>query len=105
MTRSPRSRKRSSTPPPAPRRKQAAAQRSAAPKRGRRRLATLSADQEDAEAVRRISPAEAERAQRGQPQPDLRREASASLLGLAPIGPIELVDLAHLDVREQGRQW
>ncbi|HEX4815376.1 MAG TPA: transposase family protein [Nonomuraea sp.] len=85
--------------------KQAAAQRSAARKRGRRRLATLSADSEAAESVRRISPAEADRLAAAAPPKDLGREASTSLLGLRPIGAIEPVDLAAMDVREEGRPW
>ncbi|MFC4122493.1 Mu transposase C-terminal domain-containing protein [Nonomuraea zeae] len=89
--------------------KQAAAQRSAARKRGRRRLATLSADSVATDSVRRVSPAEADRqAAASPPPPDLRREASTSLLGLrpiGPIGPIEPVDLAAMDVREKGRPW
>jgi putative transposase len=84
--------------------KQAAAQRAAARKRGRRWLAALSAGQDSAEPARRISRAEAARAAVGA-QPDLRREASTSLLGLRPIEAIEAADLARLDVREEGRQW
>lgn len=82
--------------------KQAAAHRAAAHNRGRRRLAALSAGQDSAEPARRISRAEASRATAAV-QPDLRREASTSLLGLQPIGPIEAADLARLDVREEGR--
>ncbi len=91
--------------------KQAAAVRSAARNRGRRRLATLSAETAVADNVRRIPVAEADRQAEtyGQaaaaPPADLRREASTSLLGLRPIGPIEPVDLADMDVREEGRPW
>ncbi|MFD1544827.1 Mu transposase C-terminal domain-containing protein [Nonomuraea guangzhouensis] len=86
--------------------KQAAAQRSAARKRGRRRLATLSASQESAESARRIPAADTGRLPLA--QADLWAESSVSLLGLGPIGPIEPVDLAHLthlDQGEEGRPW
>jgi putative transposase len=83
--------------------KQAAAQRAAARRRGHRRLATLSATDEAAEPVRRISPAEADRAAGRRSCLDLRKEASASLLGLGPIGPLEPIDLTHPDASEQGR--
>ncbi|MEV0404194.1 Mu transposase C-terminal domain-containing protein [Actinoallomurus sp. NPDC050550] len=85
--------------------KQAAAQRASARRRGRMRLAALSATDTSTESVRKISPAEAERLNRtgggGRPRP----ETSTSLLGIVPIGPIEPVDLADLDVDREHRPW
>jgi putative transposase len=83
--------------------RQAARQRAAARHRGRRRLVALSAGQDAAESARRIPAAQVEHVTRA--PADLRAESSASLLNLGPIGPIEPVDLAYLDVREQGRPW
>lgn len=87
--------------------KQAAAERTAARRRGRRRLAALSAGQDTADPVRRV-PAEAllaDRAQDRAAQERLRAASSTSLLGLGPVGPIEVVDLARLDVPQEGRPW
>jgi putative transposase len=86
--------------------KEAAAARSAARARGRRRLAALTVGQPSAEPVRRVSAAEAARARTGtRPHADLAGEASASLLGLGPIRAVEAIELAQLDVREEGRSW
>ncbi|WP_433464082.1 Mu transposase C-terminal domain-containing protein [Spirillospora sp. CA-128828] len=83
--------------------KAASRERAAARRRGRRRLATLTQGQDQAEPVRRIAAASAGPDRR--PAADLRGEASASLLGLGPVGPVEPVDLAALDVRDEGRSW